>query len=74
MSEDGEMWRDWREGNRRLRAELGVECPECRRLQPRRHATVLMPGWRCRVDGYRDPRPPVSDEERERITGWRKAR
>ena len=70
MSDMGDTFRDWKEAKRKLREAHGIPCPECRRLQPRRDATILLPGQRCRVDKYRDPRPRISDEEFTKITGW----
>ena len=57
MGDEGEFWRDVKEARRERRAALGVDCPRCRELQPKRDPTILLPGQRCRVDGYRDPRP-----------------
>lgn len=57
MSDTIDMYRDLREHRRDLRAALGVNCPNCRIRQPRRTPTILLPQQRCRVDGYRDPRP-----------------
>ena len=59
MGDEGDYWNDVRHHRRQQRAQFGVECPECRRLQPKRCATILLPGQRCRVDGYRDQRPRV---------------
>lgn len=63
MSEMAETFRALRDHKKALRAKLGTPCPECRRRQPRRHPTILMPQQRCRVDDYRDPRPELTDEE-----------
>ena len=52
----GEFWNDVRAHRREQRAKYGIECPECKRLQPKRNATILMPGQRCKVDGYVDRR------------------
>jgi hypothetical protein len=49
----GDMYRDWKEHKKAHRRELGVPCPTC---PPNRCATILMPGQRCRVCGYRDER------------------
>ncbi|PHV13821.1 hypothetical protein CSQ90_26715 [Janthinobacterium sp. BJB303] len=47
----------------RLRARYGVGCPECKKHRPRACATILLPQQRCRVDGYVDPRPELTDAE-----------
>ena len=46
-----------------LRAKYGVLCPECKVKRPKAHPTILLPQQRCRVDGYRDPRPELTDEQ-----------
>lgn len=48
---------------KRLRAAYGVPCPRCGEERPRANATILLPQQRCRVDGYRDPRPELTDEQ-----------
>ncbi len=57
MGDMGDEFRDWKAYKKDLRARLGVECPRCRELQPKRNPTILLPRQRCKVDGYRDPRP-----------------
>ncbi len=52
----GELFRDWRETKRKRREEHGVNCPGCRRVQPKRIPSILLPQQRCKVCGYRDPR------------------
>jgi hypothetical protein len=63
MSDTGDDFRALSAHKKALRKKFGVPCPECRRLQPKRNATILMPQQRCRVDGYRDPRPELTDEQ-----------
>ncbi len=62
MGDVGEYFRDWKEHKKEKRKRLGVECPQCKIARPRTNASILLPGQRCRVDGYRDPRP--RDEEK----------
>lgn len=57
MSDMIDMYRDLKDHRRDLRAALGVDCPNCRLKQPKRTPTILLPQQRCKVDGYRDPRP-----------------
>lgn len=47
-----------------LKVEHGVDCPGCKRVQPKRIPTVLLPGHKCKVCGYRDPRARIDE-------GWR---
>jgi len=59
MTDDDDMgafWRDVKAHRREERARLGIPCPQCNVLQPKRTPTLLMPGQRCKVDGYRDTR------------------
>lgn len=65
MGDMGDIFNAMRDERRALRAKFGVRCPLCNRLQPKRDATILLPGQRCKVDGYRDPRPRLTDEQRE---------
>lgn len=60
--------------HRERRARLGVNCPRCKEVRPKAHASILLPGQRCKVDGYIDPRPDDRDEpvcEKCGDTGWR---
>lgn len=56
MGDMGDFYNDLRAARREHRERLGVECPDCRRLRPKSSASILLPGQRCKVDGYRDPR------------------
>lgn len=60
----GEMFNDLRDHRRQLRARYGVRCPMCQQKQPKREPTILLPQQRCKVDGYTDPRPRLTDEQR----------
>ncbi len=57
MGDMGDFYNDMREARKERRERLGVPCPQCRVKQPKRQPTILLPGQRCKVDGYRDPRP-----------------
>lgn len=57
MSDYGDLCRDLRSAKREHRLKYGVLCPECKRVRPKAHPTILLPQQRCKVDGYRDPRP-----------------
>ena len=61
--DEGDFWHAVREATRQLKAKHGIPCPECRRLHPKRDPTILLPGDRCRVDGYRDRRPRLLTKE-----------
>lgn len=61
MGDMGDLYNAVRDDRREKRARLGVNCPKCNELQPKRIPTILLPGQRCRVDGYRDPRQRSED-------------
>jgi hypothetical protein len=56
MGDVGDLWNAVRDARREARATLGVPCPECVRLLPRANPSILLPGGRCKIHGYRDPR------------------
>lgn len=56
MGDVGETFRAMKDARRELRAMLGVSCPGCPKVQPKRTPTILLPGQHCRVCGYSDPR------------------
>lgn len=63
MSETVEFYRAMDDHKKRLRNKYGVNCPECAKKRPKAHPSILLPQQRCRVDGYRDPRPDLTDEK-----------
>lgn len=56
MGDMGEIFNAIRAERRDLRQRLGIECPRCKVARPKTNASILLPGQRCKVDGYRDPR------------------
>lgn len=56
MGDMGDMWKESRTARRELRERLGVNCPRCNIKQPKRVPSVLLPGQKCKVCHYRDPR------------------
>ncbi|MAK55456.1 MAG: hypothetical protein CML17_06395 [Pusillimonas sp.] len=63
MSETGEIFNAMRDHKKALRAKYGVNCPQCAIKRPKAHPSILLPQQRCRVDGYRDPRPELTDQQ-----------
>lgn len=63
MSETVELYQSMRDHKKRLRAKYGVNCPQCAIKRPKAHPSILLPQQRCRVDGYRDPRPELTDQQ-----------
>lgn len=65
MSELGDTFAVWREDEKRLRAMYGRPCPECTTLLPKAFPSILLPGQRCKIHGYRDERPRLTNDDRE---------
>ena len=63
MSDMVEGFRMLKDHKKALRVKYGVACPQCKVVRPRANATILMPQQRCKVDGYRDPRPELTDAQ-----------
>lgn len=63
MSEAVEYWKDAGGLRKARRAAFGVNCPQCAIKRPKAHPSILLPQQRCKVDGYRDPRPYLTDAE-----------
>lgn len=63
MGDMAEYFRDLRDHKKAIRKRYGVLCPECQIVRPKAHPTILLPGQRCRVDGYKDSRPQLTNEE-----------
>lgn len=63
MSDTIENYRAMTDHRKALRRTYGVACPGCAKARPRANPTILLPQQRCRVDGYRDPRPELTDEQ-----------
>jgi hypothetical protein len=56
MGDVGDVFNALRQYNKDRRAAYGIPCPQCAVVRPKAHASILLPGQRCKVDGYRDPR------------------
>ena len=67
MGDMGEMFRDMNAHRRRMREKYGVNCPECPKARPKAHPTILLPGQRCKVDGYKDPRKRLTNEDYQAV-------
>lgn len=63
MSELGEIFSAHADLRKVRRKIFGVDCQECVRLLPRANPTILLPQQRCRIHGYRDPRPELTDAQ-----------
>lgn len=63
MSDSIDAYKDLADHKKALKRKYGVNCPQCAIHRPRAHPTILLPQQRCKVDGYRDPRPELTDEQ-----------
>ena len=71
-SDYGDLCRDIRDGRRDARAKHGRPCPECVEKLPKAPASILLPGQRCNIHGYRDPRPRTAQTSYlQPANGWR---
>lgn len=66
MGDMGDYYNAKRESRRADRAANGIDCPRCIELHPKRRPSILLPGQRCRVDGYVRPGERLSDTSGER--------
>lgn len=62
-SDMGEVFREMRQLKKAARDKYGVKCPVCVEKYPRANATILLPRQKCKVCGYRDPRPRTYETE-----------
>ena len=67
MSEAVEDYRALATFQKALRKKFGVECPKCKDLRPRTNASILLPGQRCRTDGFKDKRPRLTDDQYQEV-------
>lgn len=56
MGDMGDIFKAMKQERSELRERLGVDCSGCKVKEPKRTPTILLPGQRCKVCGYRDPR------------------
>lgn len=56
MSDTIDDFRALKEHQKERRRLLGIRCPRCASVRPKADPSILLPGQKCRVDGYRDPR------------------
>lgn len=63
MGDMGDVFNAMRDHRKALRRAYGVPCPECQRKLPRAQPSILLPQQRCKIHGYRDPRPALTEEQ-----------
>jgi hypothetical protein len=67
LSETVETYQAMKDHRKAVRARFGVPCPQCAVKRPRAHPSILLPQQRCKVDGYRDPRPALTNEQQQEV-------
>lgn len=56
MGDMGDYFNDLKASRKADRERYGIDCPQCRIVRPKAHPSILLPGQKCKVDGYRDSR------------------
>jgi hypothetical protein len=64
MSDMGETFGTLRDARDARRKKFGVACPRCIEKRPKAQPSILLPNQTCKVDGYIDPRPHTTREQR----------
>lgn len=67
MSEEAQIFAFMRRRTRIRKQKYGVPCPQCKVVRPLAHPTIMLPGQRCKVDGYVDPRPRLTREQEDEV-------
>jgi len=57
MGDMGDIFNSFRDAKKELRRKYGQPCSMCVKLLPKANPSILLPGQRCRIHNYRDPRP-----------------
>ncbi len=57
MGDVGEYWNAVKADRKERRERYGIACLACLRLLPKAEPSILLPGQRCRIHSFRDPRP-----------------
>ena len=63
MGDMGDIGNALKDHRREMRLKHGIQCPRCKEKRPRAHASILLPGQRCKVDGYVDQRPRLGSNK-----------
>ena len=65
MNSLSETFQDWAAYKKAIRTKWSVDCPRCAQVRPKAPASKLLPQQRCKVDGYVDPRPRLTEEQKK---------
>lgn len=58
MGDMGDDYKAHKAWIKERKQQEGIDCPQCRELQPKRIPSRLLKGWKCKVCGYIRPRYP----------------
>ena len=67
MGDMGDVFRAMKDHRRKLRIKFGQECPRCKETVPRASPSILLPAQKCKVDGYVDPRPRLTQKDHDSV-------
>ena len=56
MGDMGELYNAMKDQRKEIRAKLGIECEDCKRLLPKANPSILLPGQKCKMHKFRAPR------------------
>ena len=62
-SEDYEVFRRLKDARRELRNIYARPCPVCQERLPKAPASKLLPLEKCKIHGYQDLRPRLTEDE-----------
>lgn len=62
MGDTVDIYRAMKDHRKKMREAHGIKCWLCEELHPKRNPTILMPGKKCKVCGYKDTRPRVEGQ------------
>lgn len=67
MGDMGDVFNAIKDHRKAIRRKFGVDCPQCAVARPKANPSILLPQQRCKVDGYRDPRPALTQKDHESV-------
>jgi uncharacterized Zn finger protein len=63
MSDTIDDYKSMADHKKRMREQYGINCPVCTLKLPKAHPTIMLPKQRCKVCGYVDQRPHLTNEQ-----------
>lgn len=63
MSDYKDLCNDIAAARKEARSKHGVSCPVCVEKLPKASPSILLPAQRCKIHGYKDPRPRTFETE-----------